>query len=417
MPLKGHTRCIHGLAFSATAQQLARASQDGMVRIWQMDAVERLRSEQDDKKAGEDVAEKQVAKVLDAHKECVASQKPAVYTVAFSPKKALLASGGEDRGIHLWEQSVDVWGQRGEPLIGHTGGINAFAFHPEGNQLVSASGDHTLKEWNLTNKVCCRTLEGHTKSALSVQYSPGGALIASGSADKTIKLWPLAGTGASVTLTGHTGHVETLLFTDAETLVSGGQDKSVRIWNIVPAKDGQTVDWSLQRMLPPPNELYLGNVLLNKVVGLSNENKGLVAQHNHVDQDLPEVEEVKEVEEKRTVDLAAVRLGDTSWRGYFGKKLWEQYLGPVGIAPAVPEHIIALLNQPCKLWPGKLVYETHLLTLIPATVKGKPLTLNSFRALIKKPQGGKRRVKAYKNYDDYTKVQACLGEASLVRSR
>ena len=143
-------------------------------------------------------------------------------------------------------------------MIGHTGRINALAFHPEGNQLVSASGDHTIKEWNLTGNVCCRTLEGHTKSVLSVQYSPGGALIASGSADKTIKLWPAIGEQAIVSLTGHTGHVETILFADVRTLVSGGQDKSVRVWDIVPAQDGQTADWSLQRMLPPPNELYLG---------------------------------------------------------------------------------------------------------------------------------------------------------------
>lgn len=72
----------------------------------------------------------------------------------------------------------------------------------------------------------------------------------------------------------------------------------------------------------------------------------------------------------------------------FGAAKWKKYFGEVGSEPPIPEHISALLNQPCQLFPGKKVYETHLLTLIPATVNGEPLTLNSFKRLLENPREG-----------------------------
>ena len=87
----------------------------------------------------------------------------------------------------------------------------------------------------------------------------------------------------------------------------------------------------------------------------------------------------------------------------FGAEKWRKYYGDVGAAPAIPKNLLELYTQDCKLWPGKKVYDTHLLTLIPATVGGKPLTLNSFRELMKNPQGSGHAVRDYEYYDDLKK--------------
>ena len=70
----------------------------------------------------------------------------------------------------------------------------------------------------------------------------------------------------------------------------------------------------------------------------------------------------------------------------FDAEKWRKYYGEVGPAPPIPPHIVQLLNQDCKLWPGKKVYATHLLTLIPATVDGEPLNLTRFSKLIQQPR-------------------------------
>jgi hypothetical protein len=88
----------------------------------------------------------------------------------------------------------------------------------------------------------------------------------------------------------------------------------------------------------------------------------------------------------------------------FGAEKWRKYYGEVGAAPSVPDHLFRLYTQDCKLWPGKKVYDTHLLTLIPATVGGKPLTLDSFAELIQKPQNGGHGTK-YRYYSDEVKKE------------
>ena len=72
----------------------------------------------------------------------------------------------------------------------------------------------------------------------------------------------------------------------------------------------------------------------------------------------------------------------------FGKKKWEHFFGDIGIEPPLPDNIWKILNAPCPIWPGKKVYETHLLTLIPQTVNGQPLTLKKLGELVKNPLHG-----------------------------
>ena len=92
----------------------------------------------------------------------------------------------------------------------------------------------------------------------------------------------------------------------------------------------------------------------------------------------------------------------------FGAEKWNKYFGNVGIEPPLPPNIENILNSSCPFWPDKKVRDTHLLFLVPATVDGKPLTLNSFQELIQKPKKGYKT--QYKFYDSYVKNE--LGNQS-----
>ena len=80
-------------------------------------------------------------------------------------------------------------------LRGHTGPVNSVAFAPDGRTLATASGDHTVRLWNVSNRDQPQPLgpplTGHTEAVYGVAFAPDGRTLATASADKTVILWEL----------------------------------------------------------------------------------------------------------------------------------------------------------------------------------------------------------------------------------
>jgi len=183
-----------------------------------------------------------VPRVLAATLKLKRSMSSGIYTVAFSPNGRVLASGGEDKIVRLWNPAT---GENLGALTGHTDAVRAVAFSPNGQLLASVSNDKTVRLWYLGTGRALRALTGHTGLAgrvSAVAFSPDGQLLASGGGDKTVRLWHVATGQAVRVLTGHTGHllgVEGLAFSpDGRLLASAGGDKTVRLWHVA---SGQAV--------------------------------------------------------------------------------------------------------------------------------------------------------------------------------
>ncbi|KAL5115854.1 hypothetical protein ACEQ8H_006256 [Pleosporales sp. CAS-2024a] len=91
-------------------------------------------------------------------------------------------------------------------LEGHGAAVNAIQIL--GGNIVSASGDRSVKVWNVRTGACVRTFSGHSKGIACVQFD--GRRIVSGSSDETVRIFDQA-TGAEVAcLQGHTSLVRTV---------------------------------------------------------------------------------------------------------------------------------------------------------------------------------------------------------------
>lgn len=118
------------------------------------------------------------------------------------------------------------------------------------------------------------------------------------------------------------------------------------------------------------------------------------------------------MEAQKTVSLQQTQRGSLPQIA-FGKAEWERYFGEVGEEPSLPRNIDEILKGPCPYWAGKRVEETHLLTLIPSKVDGRPLTLNSLGEMIKNPRGGGHKTQ-YRHYHSGVKEE--LGEQGVPHS-
>jgi WD40 repeat protein len=66
--------------------------------------------------------------------------------------------------------------------------VNSVTISPDGQTLVSGSGDNTIKLWNLHTGELISTLQGHLDGVRAVAISPDGKTIVSGSNQEMI-LW------------------------------------------------------------------------------------------------------------------------------------------------------------------------------------------------------------------------------------
>lgn len=151
------------------------------------------------------------------------------HALAFHPDGELLAtSGGFDGTVHLLGA--------GRTLHGHSAGINAAQFSPDGATLATGSTDATIRLRDVATWTTTRTLEprGHYVQALA--FSADGTTLATASIDPAVRFWNVH-TGQQVAkLFGHTDYIHAMaLSPDGAALATGSEDHTVRLWAWDPA--------------------------------------------------------------------------------------------------------------------------------------------------------------------------------------
>ncbi len=200
------------MSFSSDGSLLASSGDDGSVVVW-------------------DIA---------ARTEITTINNPdstaAVYTVAFSPRGDILATGDGDGEILL--RSTNTWHPIDKPLRGHDFNVHSLVFSKDGSLLVSGGGDGKVIIWSVESRRPIRTFVGHTSWIWDVAISPDGLTVASVGRDKTVRLWSLDTSPAvttSVVMTApHSAIVTSVAFNNDPTLplmITGDTEGYVVLWD------------------------------------------------------------------------------------------------------------------------------------------------------------------------------------------
>ncbi|KAB0399152.1 hypothetical protein E2I00_003539, partial [Balaenoptera physalus] len=159
--------------------------------------------------------------VLDAHLS-------EVNAVRFGPNSSLLATGGADRLILLW----NVVGGRleaNQTLEGAGSSITSVDFDPSGSQVLAATYNKAAQLWKVGEAQSKETLSGHTDKVTAAKFKLTRHQAVTGSRDRTVKEWDLGRAYCSRTI-NVLSYCNDVVCGD-HVIISGHNDQKIRFWD------------------------------------------------------------------------------------------------------------------------------------------------------------------------------------------
>jgi serine/threonine protein kinase/WD40 repeat protein len=110
--------------------------------------------------------------------------------------------------------------------------LKCLAFSPDGTQLAVAKADGDIQLWDVRSRNVAHLCRGHTQVVDALAYAGNGCLL-SGSQDRTLRLWNTVSGLELCRLEGHRAAVTGVAITpDSRWAISAGIDRTVRVWHL-----------------------------------------------------------------------------------------------------------------------------------------------------------------------------------------
>ncbi len=156
----------------------------------------------------------------------------AIRSLSYSPDGTMLASGGEDHSVILWNTAT--WTIRWSVNLGN-GRPVSLAFSPDSSMLAigyddASGGRYWIVILNTITGAEIQTLKGHTASVNGLAWSQDGSKLASASSDTTARIWDVA-TSSYIPLNHPDGVTGVSWWWSGNRIATSCLDGHVRLWN------------------------------------------------------------------------------------------------------------------------------------------------------------------------------------------
>jgi WD40 repeat protein/serine/threonine protein kinase len=219
-------RYLSSLAVSANGQSLVTGSQNGLVTLW--DAASRRVLWQDTCYVESSTESKTNDK---SHDEQLEHDEFSVSGLAISPDGNLLAASSAGTvPIVLWDARTGVR----QSLPTDIDDVSQLAFAPDGRILAAVSDHGIVRFWDVQSHREQSRLVAHKGEVTRMAYSPNGKLLATSGDEGIIKIWDVLNHQQLMIFRGETPYdILALAFSpDGRSIAAAGTSRDINLWNV-----------------------------------------------------------------------------------------------------------------------------------------------------------------------------------------
>ncbi|WP_426531805.1 hypothetical protein [Bradyrhizobium sp. McL0615] len=248
--LLGHKRQINTLQFSPDGLTLLSGSDDGTLRIWDLNSKVSLRTYDanagpvrtaefsSDGKKVLSLSDDGVARLWDVTTGSALTSlkgKDPIVQARIAPTGHLVATVSQEGGVTLWSaataQVLLTWPS-------NKSGTRSVAFAPDEGTIASGEASGELQTWNVKSGSLLWTVHAHNSGITDVSYSSDGKAISTASDDGTAAVWNAVSGAEVARLRGHGATVEKAEFSsDGSRILTLSADNTVRLWTLSKATE------------------------------------------------------------------------------------------------------------------------------------------------------------------------------------
>ena len=275
-----HSGWVRGLAFVPKQPLLVTGGEDSRLTLWRLAHLQTQ-------------ADVQVEQVWQIEEDSWS------HAVAVSETGEVIASGGDNKITlyrtytgepigHLYhhpnpaikptypsDQAVTVSGPKSDlTAFAHHHRVRALAFSPDNKWLASCGDDYKIRLWQVQSLLTAshtphleslepKRLAGHSGWVHSVAFSADGKWLVSGSEDKTLRVWEVGSGKCINTLQRPSDRIRAVAVSpDGQFLASGGDDSQVMLWHLPTQRRLQDISVKGSRVWSLSFQQQAGELLL-----------------------------------------------------------------------------------------------------------------------------------------------------------